>query len=471
MVLPRVTPIKRIILFRNQRLSLFISNLKFLAMGKKKKTSVKMALVNQNAAGIDISSRGHHVAVPADRDEHPVRHFGAFTCDLHELAKWLKTCRIDTVALESTGVYWISLFLILEEYGFNVYLVNAKHVKNVSGRKTDVSDCQWIQQLHSCGLLNRSFQPDMFTRSLRSYIRHRKDLIHSSASHIQHIQKSFEQMNIKLHTVIADITGKTGIKMIEAILAGERNPEELIKLVDGRVKASRENIIKSLEGNWKDEHIFTLRHAYELYKFHWEKIRECDKEIENCLLQYLEGEMPAQTIKKKHAKRALSFDVRSYLKLILGVDILEVWGIEESSALEIVSEVGIDMSKWPTEKHFVSWLGLAPNNKISGGKILSSRRPKKKNKAGQGFRMAAYAIQRSQHWLGDFYRRVQARHGAAKATVATARKIAIIFYKMVSNKVRFTPIELDEYKAKFKAKKIKYLERQLAGLGYSMVEN
>lgn len=440
-------------------------------MAKKKKVSVKMALVNPNAAGIDISSRGHHVAVPPDRVEQPVRQFGAFTCDLHELAKWLVNCRIDTVALESTGVYWIPLFLILQEYGLDVYLVNAKHVKNVTGRKTDVSDCQWIQQLHSCGLLSRSFQPDIFTRQLRSYIRHRKDLIQTTASHTQHIQKAFDQMNIKLHNVITDITGKSGIRVIEAIIQGVRKPEELLNLVDVKVKSSREDILKSLEGTWREEHLFTLKQAYELYKFHWEKVRECDKEIERCLLKYLEGEMPQQNNIKKYNKRALSFDVRSYLKTILGVDVIEIWGLEENTALEIISEVGIEMNKWPTEKHFVSWLGLAPNNKISGGKVLSSRRVKKKNKAGQGFRMAAYAIQRSNHWLGDFYRRVKSRQGAAKAIVATARKIAIVYYKMVSQKVSFSPIDLNNYKEKFREKKLKYLQKQLTTLGYSMVAN
>jgi transposase len=441
-------------------------------MRKQSKTE-KFNLIHPNAAGIDVASQVHYVAVPADRDEQPVQHFGSFTEDLHQLAKFLIKCKIDTVAMESTGIYWIQLFLILESYGLEVFLVNARHVKNVSGRKTDVLDCQWIQQLHTYGLLNSSFQPDDLTRELRSYMRHRKNLITSSSTQILLMQKAFEQMNIKLHNALTDITGKTGQLIIQSILAGERNPYEFLKYVDKSVKSSEKDIVKSLTGNWREESIFELKQAYELYLIFKQKISECDNQIEKVLAKTESinhhNNVDNNKVRKIYTKNRFNFNATKYLHTILGVDITQIFGISEIIATEIISETGIDMSKWQTQKHFTAWLNLAPNNRMSGGKLLKPKKTKKRNKAGQSFLMAAYAIQRSDHWLGAFYRRMKAKHGPLTATKSTARKIAIIFYKMIKEKVEFNPIPIETYTQFFKEQKLKYIRKQASILGLALV--
>jgi len=438
---------------------------------KTKNETVKrisqLTVINPTVAGIDVSDKEMMVAYPISSEQLEVRSFGCFTSDLHTIAKTLKKFQITSVAMESTGVYWIPLFLLLQEYGFEVYLVNAKHVKNVTGRKDDESDAEWIQKLHSCGLLKASFQPDNMTRTLRSMVRHRKSMVSTSSTYLNRMQKALELMNIKLHTVISDIDGKTGLLIIEAILAGERNQEVLADLRDRRIKASREDIIKSLEGHWTTEHLFELRQCYQLYCTHREMIDECDKEIEKQLIEQIasknEGVIPdiPKAKRKVSGKHKVPFNLTSYLKEILGVDVTEVFGISELSALTILSEVGTDMSKWKNEHHFTSWLGLAPNTKISGGKVISSRIKKKKHHAGQAFRMAANGLYNSKSPLGDFYRRVRAKAGAGKAVVATARKLAIIFYKMVANQEAFNPIALENFQEKYKQKKINQLKRKL----------
>jgi transposase len=439
---------------------------------KSSLTQGDFQLVHPNAAGIDVASEMHFVSVPMGRDEQSVRKFGSYTKDLHELARWLKKCQIDTVAMESTGIYWIQLYLILEEYGLEVFLVNARHIKNVSGRKSDVQDCQWIQQLHSFGLLNASFQPDLLGRELRTYMRHRKNLTQSYATQVQLMQKAFEQMNIKLHNALSDITGKSGIAIIEAILAGERDAELLTSLADPRVKTSKQEIIKSLQGNWRNEHLFELRQAYELYLTFKEKIRECDKQIELTLQK--QDHTPSDDslpIKKGARRRRNNFDFNAtqYLKKILGVDITEIFGISEVTAMQIISETGIDMSKWTTKKHFVSWLTLAPNNRISGGKRLRPKKDKKRNKAGQAFLIAASSLQRSSHWLGVFYRRISAKHGAPVAIKATARKIALIFYHMIKYQMEFNPLPIETYNQLFKERKLKYIKNQASMFGLQLV--
>lgn len=439
---------------------------------QKRKNVATFPLVNIDSAGIDISDKEMMVAVPWDRSEESVRAFGSFTCDLHQIAKWLKSCNISTVAMESTGVYWVQLFLILQDYAFEVYLVNSKHVKNVTGRKTDESDAMWIQKLHSCGLLTNSFQPDNATRTLRALVRHRKSLVKSGAVYVNRMQKSLEQMNIKVHTVISDILGKTGTSIIKAILSGERDPEVLAGLADRRIKASKEEMQKSLEGDWRPEHLFELKQSYELYSYHQTKIEECNQQLEQLLLEQIakknDGDISfLDTLKtgvKKGSKNQVAFDLTLYMASLLEVDTTEIFGISEISTLEIVSETGTDMLKWPTEKHFTSWLGLAPNNKISGGQIISSRVMKKKHNAGQAFRMAASSLYRSQNPLGDFYRRIKSKQGAGKAVVATARKLAVIYYNMVSKKEGFNPNQLLEYQEKYKQKKIRALEHRLARL-------
>jgi len=437
----------------------------------KEKKSKAFPILYPNAAGIDISSREHYVAVNPDSAEVPIRAFGSFTEDLYSIVEWLRECKVDTVAMEATGIYWVSLFLILEEAGFDVVLVTAKHVKNVRGKKTDVSDADWIRQLHSCGLLSASFQPDAFTRKLRAYMRHRKNLIQMSATHINMIQKALEQMNIKLQHVIADITGKSGQEIIKAIINGERDPEALYAYCQGRIKPEKkEAIVKSLKGVWKEEHIFELEQSYSIFNFYHLKIKECDANIEKHLREKSGIDTFEEVkLKAKSNKNNLNFNAKGILQELTGTDLSDIFGITESNAVEIISEVGLEMSKWPTVKHFTSWLNLAPNNKISGGKILSSRIPKKKNQAGQIFKMAAFAVQRSKNWLAMFYHRIKVKKGTPKAIVATARKIAAIFYKLVREKIKFNPIPIEKYMDGFKEQQIKKLKRQAQNLGYQIV--
>lgn len=427
-------------------------------------------MINPTVAGIDVSDTEMMVAFPISSDQLEVRPFGCFTRDLESIARCLKEFGITSVAMESTGVYWVSLFLLLQEQGFEVLLVNAKHVKNVTGRKNDESDAEWIQKLHSCGLLRGSFQPDNLIRTLRSMVRHRANLVRTSATYLNRVQKAMELMNLKLHTIISDIDGKTGRLIVEAILAGERDPEVLADLRDSGIKASREDVVKSLEGCWTTGHLFELRQCWEMHNFHGQKIKECDLEIEKVLIQQMaslnEGVVPdIPKVKRKiSGKKKIPFNQTSYLKVILGVDVTEVCGISESSALTIMSEVGLDMSKWKTEHHFTSWLGLAPNTKVSGGQVISSKIAKKKHWAGQAFRVAANSLYHSKSPLGDFYRRIAARAGAPKAVIATARKLAIIYYKMVSDQEAFNPTALSDFQDKYKQKKINQLRNKLAKL-------
>lgn len=444
-------------------------------MTKKAKSKVpkhlSVPIVHPNAAGIDIGSRLMAVAVPAGRDAECVKEFGSFTCDLHDIAKWLKQCNIDTVAMECTGVYWKNLFLILTEQGFEVCLANARHTRNVSGKKTDESDAQWIQRLHTCGLLSSSFLPDDLTASLRSLVRHRRSLTQDSSRYILRMKKALDMMNIKFHSLIRDLTGKTGTAIVEAIIAGQRDPEKLLEHVNYRVKASREDLRKSLQGNWRQEQLFLLAQCYKMHRFAEEEILACEDQIET-VLQTMEALKQEGLIEEKEPvemkpkqKKQPKFNTRAYLQKIHSVDVLAIYGISDIAAIEILSETGTDLSKWPTEKHFVSWLNLCPNNKISGGKLISSALLKKKpNGATQAFKYAANGLQRSNHWLGDYFRRMKAKGGNKYAIVATARKLAVIYYKMVRYHQNFIPFDSQEYKSKFQRSKIANLEKLLAKL-------
>jgi transposase len=437
---------------------------------------VSLPIVNLNAAGIDVASKMHAVAVPPGRDTVNVKEFGAFTEDLVSIAEWLKKCEIDKVAMESTGVYWKQLYLVLIERDFEVSLVNAKHVKNVTGRKTDMDDAQWIQKLHSCGLLKSSFLPDDSTESLRSLVRHRKRLIEDSSRYVLRMEKALELMNIKIQGVISDLMGKSGTAILEAILRGEREPENFMQYVDYRVKANREEIKKSLRGNWRAEHLFLLEENYKLYGFLQQRIVSCEKEIELHLQKMeaianegvIEPVSEEGVLKKKNDKRSKNqpeFDVRGYLLKIHGVDVINIFGIRENSAMEILAETGTDLSKWENEKKFISWLNLCPNNKITGGKLISSTVLKKQaGLASKAFRSSANSTQKSDNWLGDYFRRQKAKGGNKYAIIATARKIAIIYYKMVRYKEGFKPIDTEEYRENFKSLKIARLEKQLAKL-------
>lgn len=431
-----------------------------------------LPVVNPDAAGIDVSSSMHVVAVPVGRDTESVKTFGAYTEDLHALAKWLSVCRITTVAMESTGVYWKQLYMVLLEYGLEVYLVNARHVKNVTGRKTDMDDAQWIQKLHSCGLLNSCFLPDDKTESLRSLVRHRKSLLQDSSKYVLRIQKSLELMNIKIHSVISDIMGKTGTAILNAIISGERDADKFLQYIDPRIKADSQEIKKSLTGNWRTEQLFLLRENFSLYKLVEEHISVCEKEIDTFLQIHAassnEGviqENPSKSVKKRKTKNDPGPNIQCYLRQIHQVDVTQIYGINSGTALEIFSETGADLSKWESENHFVSWLNLCPNNKITGGKLISSTVMKKKaGNATQAFRAAANTLQRSDHWLGDYFRRMKSKGGNKYAIIATARKLAIIYYKMVRYKQEFKPMNKDDYRQQYRSAKIAYLEKQLTKL-------
>lgn len=441
-----------------------------------KKQKNPLTIMNPNAAGIDIGSRSHYVAVPEGRDTQTVRKFGCFTIDIYLMAKWLDECNVDTIAMESTGVYWIPVFQILEQRGFKVILVNARHIKNVPGRKSDVQDCQWIQQLHSFGLLNGSFRPKDEICVLRSYIRQRDTLIKSSTSIINRMQKSLTQMNIQFHRVISDITGTTGTRIIEAILNGERNSLVLAKMKDPRIRSDLNTLAKSLEGDYREEHIFTLKQEYELYKVHRQKILECDTEIERCLHDFDSKVDPAKSPLPKpktcssKRRNGPSFDLRTHLYRITGVDLTRINGVDVNTAQAIVSEVGINMEKWRSEKHFTSWLGLSPNNKITGDKIKGTKTKKVVNRAAVAFRLAAQSLTNSKSALGAYYRRMRTRLGGPKAITATARKLACIFYQMLRYGKDFVDSGLDYYEKKYQQKVLNNIKRRAKQLGYQVVK-
>lgn len=442
------------------------------AKNNKQAKELSIQIINQNAAGIDIGDMLLSVAVPPGRDDICVKEFGAFTDDLHAIAHWLKQCSIETVAMECTGVYWKNIYTVLIQYGFEVCLVNARHTRNVSGRKTDEKDAQWIQRLHSCGLLNSCFLPDDLTQTVRTLVRQRRSLTQDSTRYILRLQKALEMMNIKLHAVISNITGKTGTAIVEAIIAGERKAENFLPLVRKGVKADKDTLLKSLRANWRSEQLFLLEQSWRMYQFTRQQAELCEKQIELALQNIIavnnEGVIEPVSLlpeSKNKATNKLPFDARACLQKIHGIDVTAIYGISEIAALEILAETGTNLSKWLTENHFVSWLNLCPNNKISGGKLISSQMLKKKpNAASQAFRYAANGLQRSDHWLGDYFRRMKAKGGNKYAIVATARKLAIIYYKMVRFKQPFQPFDNDEYKQKFQRAKIAYLERTLQRL-------
>lgn len=451
----------------------FSVKLKKKTKTNKKRIQKHLEQINLFAAGIDIGSHEHYVAVPASLDENPVRRFSCFTRDLEAMADWLVRIGITTVAMESTGIYWIPVFEILESRGLEVILVNAHHVKNVSGRKTDVKDCQWIQQLHTYGLLAGAFRPEDDYCALRAYMRQREILVSTIATHIQHMQKSLRQMNLLLDNVVTDITSLTGMRIIRAILSGERDAIVLANHRDGRCKNSCEVIAQSLMGNYRQEHLFTLKQAVELYDFYHEKLQDCDIAIEDCLSQ-LEKQPPESPLsskkrRKKNNKNAMNFNVTHYLHELCGTDLTEIDGLDEHSILKILSETGINMDKWETAKHFVSWMGLSPNNKISGGKILSSKTIKTQNRAKHVFKVAALALSNSKSGLGAFYRRLRARLGAPKAINATARKVAIIFYNMIKHKTAYNAQSQEEYNEAHKNRMVKNLKQKAKQFGLELV--
>jgi transposase len=440
---------------------------------QKKKVQVNaLEQINPNAAGIDIGGEEVYVAVPPERDEDSVRSFPTFTADLHCLADWLKACRIETVAMESTGVYWIPLYEILEAHGFRVYLVNARHLKNVSGRKTDVLDCQWIQQLHTYGLLSPSFRPPEQIVALRSLVRHREMLVQYRSAHVQHMQKALTQMNLRLTNVLTDITGVTGMKIIRDILAGERNPKVLAGYRQRGCKKTETEIAKSLEGHYKREHLFTLKQAVELYDFYDRQLRECDAELE-AMYQAFDppedpGTPPPPSRTQKQRKNLASFDLAQALYRMTGVDLTQIDGVDALTIQKVLSEIGTDMSKWPTVKHFASWLRLCPNNKITGGKIKQTAVQPTQNRASTALRMAASSLKHSDSALGAYYRRMRGRFGAPAAITATAHKLARIIYFMLKDCKPYHDFGADYYEQQYHARVFRNLSRQAARLGFRL---
>jgi transposase len=434
-----------------------------------------LPVVHRNAAGIDIGSRFHAVAVAADRDERPVRTFNTFTGDLHRLADWLQAVGITTVAMESTSVYWIPVYEILEARGLEVLLVNARLVKNVPGRKTDINDAQWIQRLHQHGLLRGSFRLRDELGALKVYLRHRQRMSQYRASHIQHMQKALMQMNLQLHHVVSDITGGTGMRILHAILDGERNPAELAGLRDARCKEPFEVIEAALQGNYRPEHVFALRQAVELYEEYGKKIAACDVAIENTLATINAATEPPAEPQPAPRTRTKSvgepaFDVRAALYMLLGVDLTQIHGIGPFLALQLIGECGDDMSRWPTVQHFTSWLTLAPGNKVSGGRLLSSQTRRTGNRPAYLFRLAAQSAGRTDTALGAFYRRLGARIGKAKAITATARKIAVLFYNALHHGLRYADPGASHYDENHRKRVVRALQRRASKLGYQLVE-
>ena len=442
---------------------------------KRKDTLDNLAIVHPNAAGLDIGSREIWASVPPGRDEETVKRFNTFTPDLQALADWLVACGVDTVAMESTGVYWIPVFELLEARGLKVYLVNSWHLKHVPGRKSDYLDCQWIQKLHALGLLNGSFRPDAEMVALRAYLRHRAQLLEHRAPHVLHMQKALQQMNLQLHHVLSDITGETGLKILRAIMAGERDPVKLAQWRNPACKSSEETIAQALTGSWKVEHLFVLQQSLELYDFYTQQVAACDAAIEkqySAMKPRWDGpEAPPAVPPVKpgsKSKNQPKLNVRAEIIRLTGVDLVAVEGISASLAQTIFSEIGTDMTKWENDKHFGSWLGVAPHNDISGGKVLRSRTLKTHNHAGQAFRQAAASVIRSGSAFGAFYRRKRAQLGPMQALVATAYKIARTVYYLLKNRVQYHDIGAEAYEQKHKEREIAYLKKKAAKLGYDL---
>ena len=450
-------------------------------MARKSKSKGKgsgrmMAVLHADAAGVDIGAEEIFVAVPAERTPEPVRSFGSFTRDLHELADWLQECRVRTVAMESTGVYWIPLYQILETRGFQVFLVNAQHVKNVPGRKSDVSDCQWIQYLHSVGLLKASFRPPDEICVIRSLWRHRESLVQMAAEHIMHMQKALSQMNLQLHHVLSDITGLSGLAILDAILRGERDPVKLASLCNGRVKSPREKVAKSLEGDYRPEHLFALRQSLVGFRCYQKLMAEVDVELELKMreLPRAEGapdQMPPRTKKcfYQRANNEPSFDLKAELFRISGVDLTDVPGISAITAHTIIMEVGPDLSRFRNASAFASWLGLCPEKQVSGGKVLYTRSRKVKNRAAIALRLGAHCLYHAKNYLGDYYRKMKWRLGAPEAVTATAHKLARIVYHLLSTRQPYAEAVLVKSDQQENTRAERRLRRQAAHLGFQLL--
>ena len=467
-------------------------------MARRQRTGSRTAepgVVHPHAAGIDVGATAVYAAVPADRDAQPIQRFDTFTRDLHGLAKWLKRCRIRTVAMESTGVYWIPVFQILATQGFDVVLVNARHVRGVPGRKSDVADCEWLRFLHSVGLLRGSFRPADQVCAVRALLRHRDSLIKTASRSVLHMQKAFDQMNIHLHHAISELTGQTGLRITDAILAGERDPERLADLAHPRIKAGRETLIKALEGDWRSEHLFTLRQARQTYAHYQQLIAECDQEIETLIRQFEtdtsgaaepptdgaspsrqpRADAPAATAPSEPVGAAGGagepFDLQAHLARLFGTDLTRIPGIGLGATQVLFAEVGPDLSRFADAAHFASWLNLCPHNKVSGDKILSSHTGPGANRVAQALRWATQSLYRSNSYLGQYFRRLRARLGTPKAVTATAHKLARIIYYLITHQVSYDESLFAHFEQQHRRRLERRLRTQAKALGFQLVAN
>lgn len=444
-----------------------------------------MQVINPQAAGIDIGSTQHWVCVPPGSvpPDQLVRRFGAFTEQLDELVGWLQACEVNTVAMESTGVYWIALYQKLAQAGLEVLLVNARHVRHVPGRKTDMKDCQWLQQLHAYGLLRGAFRPSEGICQVRSLVRHRGNLVSVAAQQIQWMQKALQQMNVLLHHVVSDLDGQTGLRIIDAIVGGERDPERLIELRDERIRRSTPaEMLAALRGDWREEHLLVLGQALEAYRFFQQQIAACDVKLQAVLQRLTEqaklsvdrepppvAKVGSKKKKNRTGGNAPTQEILPYLNALSGVDLTQTMGISVLGSLVLISEIGTDMRPWPNVKAFTSWLGLAPDHKISGGKILSNRTRKVVNRASNILRLIALSVGKTDTVLGHFYRRIKARAGAPKAMTATARKLACLIYHLLKTKEAYVEPEVGKYLERFQKQRIIALGRQAKTLGFQLV--
>jgi transposase len=441
-----------------------------MGTSKGRGTRGKLEVMHPDAAGIDVGGTAHFVAVPNEAAEESVRQFGVYTRDLHALADWLQGCGVKIVAMESTGVYWIPLYEMLESRGFEVMLVDARQVKNVSGRKSDVLDCQWLQQLLSYGLLKAAFRPQDQFCQLREFNRLRTRLLADQGRSVQHMQKAMTLMNIQLSQAISDVAGVTGQKIVRAIVQGERDPVMLAAYRDRRIKASEEEIAASLQGTWKAEHLLALKQALGRYDFFAEQLQECDQQIE-AVMQQLQAYTKELSKGKKRskAKNAPKFNLRERLLKMCGVDVTRIDGIDETTALNVVAEVGTDLSRFPSDKHFASWLGLCPGTKISGGKVLGSKTKHSVNRAAQAFRQAASALRSSKSALGAYYRRLCGRMDKGKAVTAAAHKLARLFYALLTKGQEYVDQGQQYYEERYRERVIHHLQRRAQTLGMALV--
>ena len=446
-------------------------------MTRKKDITVQMPVLRPDSAGIDIGAKSSYVALPPDRNQ-SVREFGSFTADIHALADWLIAHRIKTIAMESTGVYWIPYFQVLENRGLEVVLVNAQHVNSVAGRpKSDVKDCQWIQHLHSLGLLKASFRPTDALVAIRTLTRHRDNLVAQATQAIQRMQKSMTQMNLQLHHVISDISGMTGLNIIDSILAGKREPEFLAELKNKRIKASHEVIVKSLQGDYREEHVLTLRHAREQYRFIESQLADCDKAIIESAQKFNDDQCKQQEPLKERINKQKQLRLRdtrdtlihNEMRRAFGIDLFELPGFATDTVLRVFTEVGTDFSKFRTADAFASWLALCPNNKITGGKVKSTRTRESKSRLAVALRQAACSLSSAKSYYGALFRRLRAKFGAPKAITAMANKLAKLLYHLVTTRQEFDESKYGQAEQRHLQHRQRSLERQAHMMGFQLV--